>query len=345
LRKNRRSRNAVTMNEVAKEAGVSAMTVSRVLSGDAKVRDETQSRVRLAIRELGYSPNIAARNLARAATLHVGLLYSNPSGGYLNEFLMGALSLSGRTGCNLVVEKCSVRGERRAISKLLDDGVAGVILPPPLSESKTALDSLVAAGLPFVRVATGRPDPNGISVCINNAEAAATMTRHLVSLGHRKVGFIIGASNQSASQERYGGFLAALREAGIQPRPDWVMQGDFSYRSGLLAAEQMLSSRDRPSAIFASNDDMAAGAVAVAHRLNIAVPLGLTVAGFDDTPLATTIWPTLSTIRQPIAAMSRKALELLLEEIRLQRLGKSLGPVQHFLDFSLVMRESSGPCQ
>jgi len=178
-------------------------------------------------------------------------------------------------------------------------------------------------------------------VRIDDQEASAAMTRHLLSLGHREIGFIVGAANQTVSAQRQAGFEAALKEAGVAVRPEWVKQGSFTYRSGLVAAEQILDSANHPTAIFASNDDMAAAAIAVAHRLHLDVPKDLTIVGFDDTPLATTIWPALTTVRQPVAAMARKAVELLLEEIRLRRLGETQGPVQHLMNFTLVKRESS----
>jgi LacI family transcriptional regulator len=337
----RRRRNAVTMHEVAKHIGVSPMTVSRVLSGDANVRDETRQRVQAAITELGYSPNVAARNLAKASTIHIGLVYNNPSSAYLNELLVGVLEQSSHAGCQVVLEKCGIRGERAAITNLIKDGVNGIILPPPLSDSRAALETLRATKLPFIAVAGGRPEEKGLSVRINDFEAAAAMTRYLLSLGHRDLGFIVGAPNQTASAQRYAGFVAALRSAGVKLHPEWVKQGFFSYRSGLLAAEQLLTTGERPSAIFASNDDMAAATIAVAHRLQLEVPSELTIAGFDDTPLATTIWPTLTTVRQPIAAMARKAVELLLEEVRLRRHDQTIAPLQLFLKFSLVKRKSS----
>jgi LacI family transcriptional regulator len=327
------------MHEVAKHAGVSPMTVSRALSGDAHVEAATRQRVQAAVKELGYSPNVAARNLARAASLHIGLLYNNPSAAYLNELLVGVLEQSSQAGCQIVLEKCGVRNERTAIERLIRDGVGGIILPPPLSDSNIALDALRAAKIPFISVATGRPEAEGLSVRIDDQEASAAMARHLLSLGHREIGFIIGAANQTVSAQRQAGFETALREAGVQVRPE----GSFTYRSGLVAAEQILDSANHPTAIFASNDDMAAAAIAVAHRLHLDVPKDLTIVGFDDTPLATTIWPALTTVRQPVAAMARKAVELLLEEIRLRRLGETQGPVQHVMNFTLVKRESSAP--
>jgi len=318
------------------------MTVSRVLSGNARVKDETRQQVQAAIRRVRYSPNVAARNLAKAEVARIGLLYNNPSSSYLNEFLVGVLENNAQAGCQLVLEKCSARNERTAIEKLRKDGVDGVILPPPLSDSRVALEALRGVGFPFIAVAGAGHKDADLAVSINNAEAAATMTRYLLSLGHRKLGFILGASNQTASRDRFAGFQAELKKAGLSSRPDWIKRGAFSYRSGLLAAEQILAQADRPSAIFACNDDMAAGALAVAHRLGMDVPGDLTIAGFDDTPLAVTIWPALTTIHQPVAAMAHKALELLLEEIRLRRRGKTLAPLDRKMRFSLVKRESSG---
>jgi LacI family transcriptional regulator len=331
------------MHEVAKHVGVSPMTVSRVISGDANVRAETLQRVQEAIKELGYTPNVAARNLAKAATVHIGLLYNNPSAAYLNELLVGVLEQSSQAGCQIVLEKCGARNERAAIERLLRDGIGGIILPPPLSDSKVAMAALREARIPFIAVATGRPEVEGLSVRINDFEAAAAMTRYLLSLGHRNIGFIVGAPNQTASLQRQAGFGAALREAGLPVHSEWVKQGSFSYRSGLTAAEQILGAPHRPTAIFASNDDMAAAAIAAAHRARLDVPKDLTIVGFDDTPLATTIWPALTTVRQPVASMARKAVELLLEEIRLRRLGETLEPLLHFMNFTLVKRESSSP--
>jgi LacI family transcriptional regulator len=319
------------------------MTVSRVISGDANVRAETLQRVQEAIKELGYTPNVAARNLAKAATVHIGLLYNNPSAAYLNELLVGVLEESSQVGCQIVLEKCGARNERAAIERLIRDGISGIILPPPLSDSKVAMAALREAKVPFIAVATGRPEMEGLSVRINDFEAAAAMTRYLISLGHRHIGFIVGAPNQTASIQRQAGFGAALHEAGLTVHSEWVKPGSFSYRSGLAAAEQILSAAHRPTAIFASNDDMAAAAIAAAHRVGLDVPKDLTIVGFDDTPLATTIWPALTTVRQPVAAMARKAVELLLEEIRMRRIGETLEPLLHFMSFTLVKRESSAP--
>src|ERR1700722_5535687 len=172
------------MHEVAKHAGVSPMTVSRALSGDAHVEEATRQRVEAAVKELGYSPNVAARNLARAASLHIGLLYNNPSAAYLNELLVGVLEQSSQAGCQLVLEKCGARNERTAIERLVREGVAGISLPPPLSDSNAALEAVRAAKVPFIAVATGRPDAAGLSGRIADLQGAGGVTRHLLSPGH-----------------------------------------------------------------------------------------------------------------------------------------------------------------
>ncbi len=329
------------MHQVARLVGVSPMTVSRVLSGDSNVRDETRDRVQKAIDELGYQPNIAARILASAANAHIGLLYNNPSAGFLNEVLVGVLEQVSKVGCQLVLERCTGRGERDTINRLRRDGVGGIILTPPLSDSRTMIEALRAANLPFAAVAASRPVEGGLLVRINDFEAAAAITRYLVSLGHRDIGFIAGAARHFSSAQRQAGFTAALQEAGLKPAEEWIRRGEYSYRAGFAAAEELLGTERRPSAIFASNDEMAAATVAVAHRFGLDVPRNLTVVGFDDTVLATTIWPTLTTVRQPVAAMSRKATELLLEEIRMRRLGQTLEPLEVIMNFTIIKRESS----
>ena len=339
----RRGNNVVTIHEVARHAGVSPMTVSRVVNGESNVRESTRAKVAASIKVLHYSPNLAARSLASANAVRIGLLYSNPSAAYLSEFLVGSLEQSSLSGCQLVIEKCDgPNTERAAIEKLVRTGADGVILPPPLCDSEEALRAVADSDIPAVVVATGRPAPGLSAVSIDDFEAAHSMTRRLIALGHSRIGFIMGHPNQTASEQRYKGFVAGMQEAGLKPDPRMVAQGYFTYRSGLEAAEKLLRTTKRPSAIFASNDDMAAATVAVAHRMGLDVPRDLTIAGFDDTPLATTVWPALTTVRQPIADMAREAVKLLLEQIRRKRAGAEAEPVQKLLEFTLIPRESTG---
>jgi LacI family transcriptional regulator len=343
-RAGRKRRNATTIHDVARRAGVSPMTVSRVVNGEKNVRPATRAAVMSAVQALNYAPNPAARSLAGAEAARVGLLYSNPSAAYLSEFLVGVLDEASRKGAQVMLEKCEVTSaaaERAAVRKLLTSGVAGVVLPPPLCESPDVLDELRQVGVPAIAVATGRFDAKTSSVRVNDFAAAQEMTNYLLSMGHKRIAFVRGHPNLSASVERERGFEAALAAAGVRRDPDLSVQGYFSYRSGLEAAEHLLSRSDLPTAIFASNDDMAAAAVSVAHRKGLDVPRDLSVVGFDDTAIATTIWPELTTIRQPVASMAEIALDMVIRAIRHQRkAGAMPKPADHLVGHALVKRQS-----
>lgn len=342
-RQNRRRRSGRTIEDVARHAGVSLMTVSRVINGEKNVRAETRELVSKAIKELGYAPNPAARSLASARSMRVGLLYSNPSAAYLSEFLLGSLDQCSKAAIQLIVEKCEPeQDEQIAVDRLITTGVDGVILPPPLCDSRRVADRLISAGVPIVAVASGEPLAEVSAIRIDDFAAANAMTRHIIALGHRRIGFIKGHPNQTASALRHKGFLEALRENRISQEASLVTQGYFTYHSGLDAAERLLDLKTPPTAIFASNDDMAAAVIAVAHRRGLDVPRDLTVCGFDDTALATTVWPPLTTIRQPVADMSRQAVVMLARDIQVKLAGKPLKPAHAVMDFQLIRRQSDG---
>ena len=328
------------MSDVAKLAGVSPMTVSRVMNGDPNVRASTRKKVDEAVAALNYVPNQAARRLAGVRPIRIGFLYSNPSAGYLTEFLVGLLNQASLNNVQLVVEKCEGEQWKDMTQRLIDNGADGIILPPPLCDVGGLIDLIARSGTPAVAVACGLPDKRVSAVSIDDYQAAYAMTDHLISLGHQRIGFVIGNPNQTASARRLEGFKAAIKDRNVNTPPELVVQGMFTYRSGLDAAESLLSLEQRPSAIFASNDDMAAATVAIAHRMGLDVPGDLTVAGFDDTALATTIWPELTTVRQPIADMAETAVKFLVRQIRAEREGTPEEPEHLLVDFSLIRRQS-----
>lgn len=338
----RRRSDAVTIHEVARLAGVSPMTVSRVINSNANVRRDTRELVMRAVRELNYTPNAAARSLAAAQGTRIALIYTNPSSAYLSELLVGALDGAGRKAAQLVIESWdSVKqSSERSAARKLAQSVAGVILPPPLCESKAVCAELVAADVPVVAIASGRFRPELSSVRIDDFRAARDMTEHLLEFGHTRIGFIKGHPNQTASALRYDGFVAALTAAGITVDPALVQQGFFTYRSGLEAAEKLLDRKRPPTAVFASNDDMAAAVVSVAHRRGLDVPRDLSVVGFDDTASATTVWPELTTVRQPVAAMAATAIELLQQGVRGRKEGKARVVLDHVVPHTLIKRDS-----
>ena len=338
--KPRRQKQLPTISDVARQAGVSPMTVSRVINSEGSVRLATQQLVKDAIAALNYVPNRAARSLAGAANLRIGLLYSNPSAAYLSEFLLGSLDQASRSDVQLVVEKCDIGDHKIQVARhLIDGGIDGVILPPPLCDADGVLAVLEEAGTPTVVVAMGDPPEGMLAVTIDDFAAAEEMTRHVLALGHTRIGFIAGNPNQTQSARRLQGYCAALAEAGLPADPALIADGLFTYRSGLDAAEALLDGSEPPTAIFAANDDMAAATVAVAHRRGLDVPGDLTVCGFDDTTLATAIWPELTTIHQPIADMSRRAVELLVSAIR-QGKGDPGEERHQLLDYTLIRRQS-----
>jgi LacI family transcriptional regulator len=344
-RTTRTAQGAPTIADVAQEAGFSMMTVSRVINGESNVRDSTRESVQAAIAKLNYSPNLAARSLAGAEQIRIGLLYSNPSAAYLSRYLLGSLEQARLSHVQLTIENCASgkEEEEKAVRALIASGVDGILLPPPLCDSTRILQILVESPIDTVIVANWLPPLDVSVVRIDDQAAAAAMTRHLISLGHRRIGFILGDPSHKASEQRQIGFRAAMAEAGIAINPPYVVQGAFNYRSGLDAANTLLTMAERPSAIFASNDDMAAATVAVAHRMHLEVPRQLTVCGFDDTDFARSIWPELTTIHQPIAEMSRRAVEMLVRKIRDRRAGKEPSPEEALLDFTLIQRESDAP--
>jgi LacI family transcriptional regulator len=320
------------------------MTVSRVINGKRNVRDSTREAVLKAIEELNYSPNTAARTLAAGEATHIGLLYANPSAAYLSQFLVGALEGARKSGAQLVLEACeseSASEQAETTRRFLQSGLDGVMLPPPLSESMAVHAEVSAAKMPMVTVAMGLPHGETLNVRIDDFAAAKEITTYLLNLGHREVGFVRGHPSMTASSERFRGFVAALEEAGLDANAAPVEQGYFTYRSGLVAAERLLARAQRPTAIFASNDDMAAAVVNIAHRRGLDVPRDLSVVGFDDTMPATTVWPELTTIRQPVAEMAEKAVELLMADLRHNEDGER--ETERVLRHELIVRDSAAP--
>jgi LacI family transcriptional regulator len=333
--------NGATVYDVARVAGVSAMTVSRVMNGSTHVSDTTREKVVAAIESLKYQVNVAAR-AARIGTLRVGLLYSNPSAAFLSAFLVGAMDQCSQSGAQLILENCDdLRSQRKAIDKLIAGGADGILVPPPLCDSKSTLKQLDEIGMPTVAVATARPASTVSAVRIDDYDGALTMTRHLISIGHRDIAFIMGDPKHTPAQLRYKAFIDAMTEAGLSVPARRVASGLFTYRSGLAAARELLSQKKRPTAVFASNDDMAAAVIAVAHGMHLQVPEDLAVCGFDDTPVATTVWPELTTIHQPIGDMARVAVELVIEQIRRRRAGEPKFVQHKLLPYTLVTREST----
>lgn len=335
------SRARCTMSDVARLAGLSVMTVSRVMNGKDAVSERTRQKVAQAVAALHYTPNQEARSLAGCKPVRIGFLYSNPGAAYLEQFLVGLLNQAGLNNVQLFIEKCDTGAAAQAQAQcMVEYGLDGMILAPPLGDNEALVAHAKAYGIPVVAVACGLADSALGTVGVDDDLAAYDMTRHLISLGHHRIGFVAGAPDQTASVQRLAGHRKAVRELGADTSDELIVRGQLTYRSGLDAAGQILALTERPTAIFASNDDMAAAVVAVAQRIGIDVPGDLTVTGFDDTALATRVWPELTTIRQPIADMARKAVEMVVRRIRARHRGEVAMPEHVRLGWELVRRQS-----
>jgi LacI family transcriptional regulator len=336
-----RKMSNVTIDDVAALAKVSIKTVSRVVNQEYGVRQSTREKVLDAIAQLNYRPNTSARSLAGNRSFVLGLLYGNPSATYVIDVQVGVLSTCRPQGYDLLIHPCDYTDKNISI-EIVDlihqKRIDGVILTPPLTDHLPVLDALKKINLPFVRIAPTLNRELSSYVITNDHQAAYDMTCQLIALGHVKIGFICGHSDHRAMAHRFEGYKAALSNNGIKFNADWVETGLNSFESGEISAQKLLQKKSRPTAIFAANDDMAAAVIMVAHQQGIKMPADLSVAGFDDTPVAHQIWPTLSTVRQPIQQMARKATELLLAQLK----GKAVPLSASCLDSTLIMRDSVG---
>lgn len=332
------------IQDIAKQCNVSMMTVSRVLNNDEKVSEKTRKLVLEAAKKLNYRPNVSARRLASSKSFFLGLLYDNPSTSYVSQFLLSALKNCRARGYHLIVDEAdnNIENTVLAVKDLIDvTQVDGMILLPPMCNDPEILKILETANLPFVRISPDTQLNISPYICMDDYQAAFDVTEKLIQQGHTKIGHIIGHPEQGVSRLRYQGYLDALRSNQINIPPEYIEQGQFTYKSGLHSAKKILALKDRPSAIFAGNDDMAAATISAAHMCGIDVPSQLSVIGFDDTLLATSVWPQISTVKQPIEQMAKLAVELLTSG-KLDGIDNNeSNEYRHVLDFEIINRDST----
>jgi LacI family transcriptional regulator len=332
-----------TINDIARLAGVSKKTVSRVINDSPFVKSGTREKIDAIIRQIGYAPDPQARGLAFRRSFLIGLVYDNPNASYIVNIQDGVLDALKDSGFELVVHPCDrfspdfIPGVRRFVQR---HRLGGVILLPPISENADLARALKALDCEHVRVASVRLDNASKMVVANDREAAGEVANYLEALGHRHIGFIAGPPQYRSSRERLEGFTSALEKRGMRLPADMIVEGAYSFDSGVACAEALLVRRPRPTAIFASNDEMAAGVYKAAYRMRIQIPEALSVVGFDDSSLASRLAPSLTTIRQPIRDMGRLAAMKLLPGAG--EGGAAEGPVTPVI-LHLVIRDSSRP--
>lgn len=327
----------VTIKDVSRVAGVSIKTVSRVLNKEKYVREETKRRVEEAVAALNFSPSLAARTLAGRRSFQIALLYDNHSPHYIHQVQEGVWARTREEGVRMLAQPVDVASPNLAaeVGGLIDEThVDGIILSSPVTDAPEVLAELERRHIRFVRISPGTNHAMTSSVFMDDVQAADDMTSHLINQGHKRIGFVIGHPNHMASDQRHFGYRRALDRAGIAYEPHLVRQGAFDFESGRAAAEALIALPSPPTAIFASNDDMAAGVLAYAHGLGLDVPEDLSVAGFDDTALASLVWPPLTTIRQPVRDLAYTAATLLF--------GPDEAVIHQRLPHELVIRASTG---
>jgi len=336
-----------TIDDVAELAGVSIKTVSRVVNREPNVRQSTRERVDQAIAKLRYQPNLSARNLASQRSHIIVLVYDDPSAydvpssGYVIRMQQGMLRACKDANYELLIHPCNYRNKdvddelTSLIEKARPDGV---VLAAPLSNMPSIVKAISATNTPLVRLSPGADHDERLSIVTDDREVSAEMTRYLASLGHKRIAFITGHPKHKAVAHRFLGYKDGLKQSGLELTEELVVAGDNSIASGIDCAEKLLSLDDPPTAIFAANDDMAAGVMRVASRAGIKVPEQLSIAGYDDSSLAQQIFPALTTIRQPLAAMAEHAAHALIADSGKEGLlGKEVIPSE------MRIRESTGP--
>lgn len=329
----------VTIKDVAREAGVSVATVSRAYNGSALVKEDTRRRVQAVAERLGYSPNGAARSLITSRTSTIGVLLPDLHGEFFSEIIRGIDQTAQRHGYHLLVSGSHDQaGEIEAALQSMRGRVDGLIVMSPNLDARGAVRHLSAL-FPVVLLNCAAEAGALDTITIANRAGARDMVRHLIALGHRRIAIITGAAHNYDAVERRRGYHAALRAAGIAPHATWEVAGDFGERSGYVAARELLRTTPRPTAIFASNDAMAIGAISALREAGVRVPADIAVAGFDDIPMAAYINPPLTTVHVDIPALGERAAERLIDALHG---GNGQKAQREQLPTRVVIRDSCG---
>ena len=332
--------SGVRIDDVARLAGVSMKTVSRVFNHEPNVRPETRAKVEVAAKTLNFRPNPSARSLAGNRSYLVSLVYDNPSSSYVMQVVSGVLDACEAAHYSMMMRPVDYSSKNHV--DVLADSVAqyapdGLILTPPLTDDEALLEKLQSLNVRYASISPREKNAR-IGARLDERRAVREMMAHIVSLGHRRIAHIKGHRDHGASEWRLSGYKDGLAAAGIAFDKALVLSGEFSFESGVAGAETLLSLKQPPTAIFAANDDTAAGVMHAASERGLRIPQDLSVFGFDDLPMARQLWPSLTTIRQASREMGRIAAEQLLLSIREPQ---AAAMVQ--VPYELVLRASTGP--
>jgi LacI family transcriptional regulator len=342
-RKNSGKRGKANIFDVAELAGVSIKTVSRVVNNEPNVQEKTRDKVLKAVAKLNFMPNSAARGLSGKRSYVIGLAYENPHEfSYMKDVLNGALEVCDRNGYSLLLRPLALPNdslENDIRQFVLQTRLDGIILTAPICDDSQIAALLEDLKIPSAQISPRDQQQGSLGIVCNDEEASFSLTQFLISQGHKSIGFIKGHPDHAAADNRLKGYRRALKANRISYSRALVRQGYFTFDSGKACARKLLNLSERPSAIIASNDDMAAGVFFEAHEENLSIPGDLSVVGFDDTPIASHLWPPLTTVRQPISDMAETATTLLISRLQNREPQTALEP----FNCELVIRNSTGP--
>jgi LacI family transcriptional regulator len=332
------------MVDVAEKAGVSVKTVSRVLNNEPHVKDALRKRVQAAAAEVGYVPSTSARQLRGGRSYSVHMVSHSDRSSYVNAIQFGAVRACQARGYQLMISLFERMDEmdwsqlHARFARLMEVSKPdALLLVPPLSNNLRLAEVLSEFDVRVARVGPHDLPGSSLTVMIDEQAAARDLTRYLIDRGHTRIAFQRGKENQNATQERFRGYRDALDEAGIVFDPALVLPGNFEFSSGLTAGDDLLDRDDPPTAVFAANDDMAAGIVMAAHRRGVPVPERLSVVGFDDSEIADRTWPALTTVRQPLVEYGTMAVERLIDSLSATTDPEGAAVL---LDYELIERDS-----
>lgn len=325
-------------------SGVSPKTVSRALNDEPHVSARVRQLVKEAAAKLDYHPNLTAQSLIARRSFLIGLTYERPSPSYVVDLQNGALDRMQSGRYRLIVLPFSRVSERlEELGRLLlSAGLDGVLLAPPACDQLELLDLLDRQGLAYARITPQKALERGIVITMDEVAAAHAVASHVLELGHRRVGVILGDPSHAASMARMEGYRRAFAEHGATLDEDLIVTGDFTYAVGYDVALDLLRRRPVPTAILAQNDDMAVAALGAARALGLSVPGDISIAGFDDSEVSRTTWPQLTTVRQPVSAMAWDATDRLIGKLDAT---DNTAPLEqrHNHDHALLVRASTAP--
>lgn len=334
---------SITITDVAQAAGVSIRTVSRVLNNSPKVGAAAREKIQATIEELGFSPSSRARALASGRSSLIGVVQDDPNAHVIGVFQRGIVDVCAAQGYELVVHPAKF-GDPDLTRNIEDfarrSRIDGLIVLPPISEASSIALALTKRGVPAIGIASVRVPGYPGALVSEERIAAGVLAEHLIGLGHTRIAIVTGPLAFHSANEREQGFRGALEAHDMSLPNRYVREGDYGFASGYAAAGALLDQADPPTAIFACNDIMAAAAIKAAHERGLAVPRDLSIAGFDDSDIASMVSPALTTIRRPLLAMAHEATERLIGMIADRSITRL---PDHRIALSLIERQSTGP--